>query len=86
MGSEPKYTNIDTLRQTRLHSLEAQLFVADGMNMVKERLSTLTWRLPNDLASKIFDDCTKEVTENCEVICDIKIVPGENISERKCYG
>ena len=53
------------------------------MNMLKGRLSTLTWRLPNDLASKIFDDCTKEVTENCRVICDFKIVPGEDISERK---
>ena len=86
MGSEAKYTNIDTLRQTRLYSLDAQLFVADGMNMVKERFSTLTWRLPNDLASKICDDCTKEVTKNCRVICDFKIVPGEDISERKCYG
>ena len=40
--------------------------------MLKGRLSTLTWRLPNDLASKIFDDCTKEVTENCRVIVILK--------------
>ena len=40
--------------------------------MVKERLSTLTWRLHNDLANEVFDDCTKEVIENCRVICDLK--------------
>ena len=29
MGSEVKYTNIGTLRQTRLHSVDAQVSAAD---------------------------------------------------------
>ena len=37
--------------------------------MVKERLSTLTGKLHNDLAN---DDCTKEVFENSRVMCDLK--------------
>ena len=72
MGSEVKYTNIGTVRQTRLHSVDAQVSAADGIGMVKERLSTLTWRLHNDLANEVFDDCTKEVIKNCRVICDLK--------------
>ena len=72
MGSEVKYTNIGTVRQTRLHSVDTQVSAADGIGMVKERLSTLTWRLHNDLANEVFDDCTKEVIENCRVICDLK--------------
>ena len=72
LGSEVKYTNIGTLRQTRLHSVDAQVSAADGIGMVKERLSTLTWRFHNDLANEVFHDCTKEVIENCRVICDLK--------------
>ena len=72
LGSEVKYTNIGTLRQTRLHSVDAQVSAADGIGMVKERLSTLTWRFHNDLANEVFDGCTKEVIENCRVICDLK--------------
>ena len=45
MGSEVKYTNIGTVRQTRLHSVDAQVSTVDGISMVKERLSALTWRL-----------------------------------------
>ena len=51
LGSEVKYTNIGTLRQTRLHSVDAQVFAADGIGLVKERLSTLTWRFHNNLAN-----------------------------------
>ena len=40
--------------------------------MVKERLSTLTRRLHNNLANKTFDGCTKEVIKNCRVTCDLK--------------
>ena len=40
--------------------------------MVKERLSTLTLRLHNDLANEVFNDCTKEAIENCRVICDLR--------------
>ena len=72
LGSEVKYTNICTLRQARLHSVDAQVSAADGIGLVKERLSTLTWRFHNDLANEVFDDCTKEVIENCRVTCDLK--------------
>ena len=75
MGSEVKYTNFSTVRQTRLHSVNAQVSAADGIGMVKERLSTLTWRFHNDLANEVFHDCTKEVIENCRVICDLKSLP-----------
>ena len=68
MDSEVKYTNIGTVRQTRLHSVDTQVSAADGIGMVKERLSTLTWRLHNDLANEVFNDCTKEVIENCRVM------------------
>ena len=72
MGSEVKYTNIGTVRQTRLHSVDVQVSAADGIGMVKKRLSTLTWRLHSDLANQVFDDGTKKVIENCRVICDLK--------------
>ena len=75
MGSEVKYTDIGTVRQTRLHSVDAQVSVSGGIGMVKQRLSTLTWRFHNDLANEVFDDCTKEVIENCRVICDLKSLP-----------
>ena len=61
MSSEVKYTNISSVRQTRLHSVDTQVFVSDGIGMVKERLSALTWRLHDYLANEVFDDCTKEV-------------------------
>ena len=68
MDSEVKYTNTGTVRQTKLHSVDAQVSAADGIGVAKERLSTLTWRLHNDLANKVFNDCTKEVIENCRVM------------------
>ena len=37
MGSEVKYTDIGTVRQTRLHSIDALVSAADGIGMVKER-------------------------------------------------
>ena len=52
--------------------MDAQACAADGIGMMKERLSTLTWRFHNDLANEVFDDCTKEVIKNCRVICDFK--------------
>ena len=72
MGSKVKYTNIGTVRQTRLHSVDAQVSAADGIGMVKERLSTLTRRLHNDLASEVLDYGTKKVIANCRVIYDLK--------------
>ena len=84
MGFEVKYTNIGTVRQTRLHSVDAQVSAADGISMVKERLSTLTWRLHNDLANEVFDDCTKEVIKNCRVIWDLKSLLKKIY--KKCHG
>ena len=72
MGSEVKCTNTGTARQIRLHSVDVKVSAVDEMGTVKERLSTLTWRLHNDLANEVFDDCIKEVIENCRVVCDLK--------------
>ena len=72
MSSEIKYTNICTVTQKRLHSVDAQVSAADGISMLKKRPSTLIWRLHNDLANDVFDDCTKEVIENCRVVCDLR--------------
>ena len=80
-----QFTKIDTVRQTRLHSTDAQVSEADGTGMVKERLSTLTWRLHNDLANSVFDGCSKEVTNNCRVLRDSKSLL-QKISENKCHG
>ena len=52
--------------------MDAQLSVADGTDMVKERLSTLTWWLHNDFSSEVFDDGTQEVIQNCRVNFDLK--------------
>ena len=52
--------------------MDAQLSVADGTDMVKERLSTLTWWLHNDLSSEVFDDGTQEEIQNCRVNFDLK--------------
>ena len=52
--------------------MDAQLSVAGGTDMVKERLSTLTWWLHNDLSSEVFDDGTQEVIQNCRVNFDLK--------------
>ena len=72
MGSEVKYTDIGTVRQTRLHSIDAHVSAADGIGMGKERLSTVTKSFHNNLANKVFDGCAKEVIKNCRVICDLK--------------
>ena len=52
--------------------MNTQLSVADGIGVMKEGLSTLTWRLHNVLSSEAFDDEAKEVIKNCRVICDLK--------------
>ena len=67
LGSEVKYTNIGTVRQTRLHSVDAQVSAADGIGMVKERLSTLTRRLHNDLAIEVLDYGTTKMIANCNL-------------------
>ena len=35
-------------------------------------LRTLTWRLHRDLSDEVFDKTTKELIENCRVVCDLK--------------
>ena len=52
MSFEVKYTNIGTVRQTRVHSVDAQVSAADGLSMM---------RLHNDLAIEVLDYGTKEV-------------------------
>ena len=52
MGFEVKYTNIGTVRQTRVHSVDAQVSAADGISMM---------RLHIDLAIEVLDYGTKEV-------------------------
>ena len=65
--------------------MDSQVSVADGIGMVKDRLSTLTWRLHNDLENEVFDDCTKEVIENCRVICDQKGSVMVRLDETKTF-
>ena len=65
MGFEVKYRNIGSVRETIL-----QASAADGISILKERSSILTWRLHNDLAIEVLDYGTKEVMANCRVICD----------------
>ena len=70
MGSEVNYINICTLRQTRLHSVDAQLSVESWHS--KGDMSTLTWRLHNDLSREVFDESTNVVMENCRAIWNSK--------------
>ena len=42
MSSEVRYTDIGTVRQIRLHSVDSQVSAADGIGTVKESLSALT--------------------------------------------
>ena len=44
-----KNVNMGTIRQTRLQAVSGKMQLANGITLVKERLSTLTWRLQNDL-------------------------------------
>ena len=54
MGSEVGYTNIGTLRQTRLQSVDAQLSVADGIRMGEAEIIYFL-----DLSSEVLDCGTK---------------------------
>ena len=72
MEAEINHINNGTARQTRLHSSNEQVSVADEINLVKEQLSTLAWRLHNDLSNDVYDGDTEKVIENCRVICDLK--------------
>ena len=59
-------------RQTRLQASESQIAITDGINLVKERLSTLSWRLQHDFSNELFDAEAKQIIEHCRTICDIK--------------
>ena len=72
MNSSITHINIGTMRQTRLQSASKELTVADGLEMVSERLKTLCWRLNNDLKAEVFQKETIEMIENCRIVCDIK--------------
>ena len=72
MDSEVKCTNIGTVRQTRLHSVDTQVSASDKIGMGKEGLSLLTRSLHNDLEIEILDCRTKNVIANCTVIFDLK--------------
>ena len=41
MGSEVRYTNTGTLSQRRLHSVDAQLYVADRISIVEAEIMYL---------------------------------------------
>ena len=58
-------------RQTRLQASESQIAIADGINLVKERLSTFSWRLQHDFSNELFDAEGKQIIEHCRTICGI---------------
>ena len=72
MNTGIDHVNIGKIRQTRLQSENGQLEIADGIKLVKERSSTLTWRLNHDLSNEVFDVNTEDLIENCRIICDLK--------------
>ena len=48
--------------------MDVQVSAADGIGMVKERLSTLTWRLHNDLANEVLMTVQKKCSKIVEKI------------------
>ena len=72
MAAKVENVNMGSCRQTRLQSSSGELQVADGIGLVKERLTTLVWRLQNDLKSEVFDEDTKKMVEKVRTICDLK--------------
>ena len=66
------HVSMGTSRQTRLQASENQIVVADGIKLVKERLSTISWRLQHDFSNELFDAEAKQIIEHCRTICDIK--------------
>ena len=71
MGFEGRSTNIGTVKQTTLYSVDAQVSAADEIGMVKKRLSSLTWRFHKDLSNEAFDDGSKDEIEDCS-ICGLR--------------
>ena len=67
-----RHVGMGTVRQTRLQEEQNQIVVADGIKLVKERLSTLAWRMHHDFANELFDDATKKMIEHCRTVCDVK--------------
>ena len=71
MGFEGRSTNTGTVKQTTLYSVDAQVSAADGIGMVKKRLSSLSWRFHKDLSNEAFDDGSKDEIEDCS-ICGLR--------------
>ena len=71
MGFEGRSTNIGTVKQTTLYSVDAQVSATDEIGMVKKRLSSLTWRFHKDLSNEAFDDGSKDEIEDCS-ICGLR--------------
>ena len=63
---------LDQIQNARLQAVSGEIQVADGIKLVKERLSTLTWRLQNGLNVDVFDDETKKLIEDIRIVCDLK--------------
>ena len=57
--------NIGTSRQTRLTAQNDSLVIADGINLVKERLHTLAWRLHHDLSVELSTRTLKQSLNTC---------------------
>ena len=61
-------------RQTRLQTSDGEVEIADEIALVRESLTTLAWRLHNDLKADVFDEDTKKIIENIRVVCHLKNV------------
>ena len=73
MGCDIGHIGMETVQQTTRPQLQQnQVVVADGVNLVKERLSTLAWRMHHDFSGELFEDETKEMIEHCRTVCDVK--------------
>ena len=60
--------------QTRLQTSDGEVEIADGIALVRESLTTLAWRLHNNLQADVFDKDTKKMIEIIRVVCDLKSV------------
>lgn len=83
MDTSISNVNLGTTRQTRLTAQDDSLAIADGINLVQERLYTLAWRLHHDLSAELFDNETEVVIEHCRVVSDLKMLVSK-IYEKGC--
>ena len=64
IGVKIKHTCMGTSRQTRLQSSSSSLQIAVGIDLAKERIKTLLWRIQDDLKTEVFDKETVDMIEN----------------------